>query len=214
MGKLITIAGNIGSGKTTLARLLCEQGGYTPYWEKPEERPFQQEFSADMRKWALANQMDFFIYRCNQEMQIRTADQIALMDGGLDQDFHVFTKNLKNKGYLGSDEFRMCEDFYFFARSFLPPPDLIIRLLIDTPTLLQRRSKRVRQTVDQSFDPQEFEDLDHLLDTWLMGEASSPVLTFPFKQDLTSSVGAIKELLTQIEAAMHTSGDKSDKIIT
>jgi deoxyadenosine/deoxycytidine kinase len=205
MGKLITIAGNLGAGKTTLTRLLCDKGGFTPYWERPEEHPFQKDFSDNLPKWALANQMDFLLFRCEQELLIRQDNQIAIMDGGFDQDFHVFTKNLYNKGYLITNEFHICERFYHFVRSFLPTPDVIIRIIIDTPTLLQRRLQRVRNTVDQRFDPQEFVDLELLLDDWLKGKVSSTILLFPFEHDLNHCTDEINELIRQIRAILHTS---------
>lgn len=211
MGKLITVAGNLGAGKTTLTRLICDKGGFTPYWEKPEERPFQKDFSDDLRKWALANQMDFLLFRCEQERLVRQDNQIAVMDGGFDQDFHVFTKNLYNKGHLITDEYRICERFYHFVRNYLPPPDIIIRIIIDTPTLLQRRSKRVRKTVDKFFNPQEFMDLELLLDGWLKGEVSSPILIFPFEHDLNHCIHEIDDLIRQIRSILPTSsGQFSD----
>ncbi len=202
MGKLITVAGNLGAGKTTLTKLICDQGGFIPYWERPEEHPFQKDFSDDLRKWALANQMEFFLFRCEQELQIRRDNQIAVMDGCFDQDFRVFTKNLYNKGHLTTDEFNICIRFYHFVRSYLPPPDIIIKIIIDTPTLLQRRLNRDRKTVDQLFNPNEFVDLELLLDGWLKGEASTPVLLFPFEHDLDRCADEIKALIRQINVTL------------
>jgi len=156
MGKIIAIVGNLGAGKTTLTRLLCAQGGFTPYWESPEAHPFQRAFTADPPRWALANQLDFFLFRCQQERIARQRDEIAVFDAGFDQDFHVFTRHIYQQGYLNQSEFALCERFYAFARVILPYPDLIIRLQVPLPTLLARRSTRQRETVDQSFDPQQF----------------------------------------------------------
>jgi deoxyadenosine/deoxycytidine kinase len=202
MGKLITIAGNLGAGKTTLTKLICDHGGFIPYWERPEEHPFQTVFLDDLPKWALANQMEFLLFRCEQELQIRKNNQTAVMDGGFDQDFHVFTKNLYHKGHLTSDEFNICNRFYHFVRSFLPPPDIIIRIIIDTPTLLQRRLNRDRKTVDLLFNPKEFVDLELLLDEWLKGEASTPVLLFPFEHDLNRCTDEINALIRQINVTL------------
>jgi deoxyadenosine/deoxycytidine kinase len=161
MGKLISIVGNLGAGKTTLTKLLCENGPFIPYWERPEERPFQAEFTRDGRKWALANQMDFFLFRCTQESSIRQSNEIAVMDGGFDQDFHVFTCHIFNKGYISKEEFSICERFYRFTRSMLPPPDLMIRINIDSATLLRRRFLRGRKIADQDFSDQELSDIRH-----------------------------------------------------
>ena len=201
MGKLISIVGNLGAGKTTLTKILCEKGSFIPYWEKPEVRPFQADFSKDMSKWAFTNQMDFLLFRGEQELLVRQNDEIAVMDGGLDQDFHVFTKNLYNKGYLAQSKFDICARFYNFARSFLPPPDTIIRIIVNPPTLLQRRLSRDRKTVDQSFDEHEFTDLESLMDAWLMvGRVLSPVIQFTFNQDFYQLTKEIDELVTQVKS--------------
>ena len=201
MGKLISIVGNLGAGKTTLTRLLCDKGSFIPYFERPEVRPFQADFTKEMRKWALANQMDFLLFRCEQEFMIRQNDEIAVMDGGLDQDFHLFTKNLINKDYLTQSEYDICARFYTFIRELLPPPDIIIRIIVDIPTLLQRRLSRDRKTVDQSFDIHDFTGLESLLDDWLMGERLSPVIRFAFNQDFHKLTKEIDKLLIQVESA-------------
>jgi deoxyadenosine/deoxycytidine kinase len=198
MGKLISVVGNLGAGKTTLTKLICDRGEFIPYWERPEERPFQADFTKDLRRWALANQMDFLLFRCEQELIARQSNDIAVMDGGFDQDFHVFTRNLYNKGILNRREFIYFERFYRFARSLLPPPDIIIRIMIDTPTLLQRRLSRGRQTVDQSFNPQELTELEMLLDEWLTHEKSLPVLKFNFDKEFQCYTNEIEELIKQV----------------
>jgi deoxyadenosine/deoxycytidine kinase len=208
MGKLISVVGNIGAGKTTLVKLLCERGAFIPYWERPEERPFQAAFTEDMKKWALANQMDFLLFRAKQELITRQRNEIAIMDGGFDQDFYVFTRNLFNKGHLLQGEFDICEDFYHFARRFLPPPDLLIRIVINLPTLLKRRSSRVRKTVDESFDEQIFIDLERLLDEWLSNEKVTPVMQFTFNQGIQYYKSEIDELINQIDKLLFIPGSK------
>ena len=198
MGKIISIIGNLGAGKTTLARLLCELGSFSPYWESPSERPFSANFTDDHHRWALTNQIDFFLFRCQQEFTARKKNQIAIMDGGFDQDFHVFTRHIYNKGYLIPAEYCVCEGFYHFARSLLPAPDLIIRILVDIPTLLERRLSRGRKTIDQPFTAQELTSLETLIDDWLTGACSSPVIAFPFTQDVQDSREEIDSLILQI----------------
>ncbi len=205
MGKLISIVGNLGAGKTTLAKLLCDQGSFVPYWEKPEERPFQARFTKDLGKWALANQLDFFLFRLQQEQIARQKDEVAVMDGGFDQDFHIFTRNLLNKSYLRQDEFELCERFYHLSRSLLPPPDIIVRILVDIPTLLQRRLARGRQIADQSFDRQVLSDLEALLDSWLDHEQGSQIIRFAFERDINVYSCEIDPLVEQINAVLFES---------
>jgi len=203
MGKLIAIVGNCGAGKTTLTRLLCERASFTPYWEDPDRRPFQQLFTRDAPRWALANQIDFFLFRCQQERTARQRDEIAVFDGGLDQDFHVFTHFIRDKGCLRPDEYDLCQRFYTFARASLPPPDLIIHLQVDMPTLLARRLSRNRETIDRLFDPQELTAQETLISEWLSQETQSPILPFnppPENRDLSHHIAA---LIQQINHRLH-----------
>ena len=140
MGKIISVVGNLGAGKTTLTNLICDRGSYIPYSEQPEQHPFHLAYGKDQQRWALANQIDFFLFRCEQEAHARQSDEIAVFDGGFDQDFHIFTRHILDRGYLNQDEFNICERFYHLTREYLPPPDLIIRIIVDIPTIVQRRS--------------------------------------------------------------------------
>jgi deoxyadenosine/deoxycytidine kinase len=198
MGKIISVVGNLGAGKTTLVKLLCEQGAFTPYWENPEEHPFQAAFTEDMKRWALANQLDFLLFRCKQEYLARSLSEVAMMDGGFDQDFQVFTKNLRNKDILNHSEFNICQDFYKYVRSVLPPPDLLIRVILDKPTLMRRRSLRGRNTVDEKFSQEVFTDLEMLLDDWLDGEITTPVMRFSFEKDIHYYTKKLDGLIRQI----------------
>lgn len=204
MGKIITIVGNLGAGKTTLARLLCAQGGFIPCWEKPEERPFQAAFTADPPRWALANQLDFFLYRCQQEVDARQRPEITVFDGGLDQDYHIFTHLLFAKGCLPSAELAVCTRFYAFARAVLPPPDLVVYLPVDIPTLLARRATRQRHTVDQSFDAREFELIQGLLEAWLDSHTASPVLRLAGQHALHEHPQALQTLASQVMDSINT----------
>jgi deoxyadenosine/deoxycytidine kinase len=203
MGKIISVVGNLGAGKTTLVKLLCEQGSFTPYWENPEEHPFQAAFTEDMKRWALANQLDFLLFRCKQEYLASSRSEVAIMDGGFDQDFQVFTKNLHNIDLLSDSEFRICQDFYNYVRSVLPPPDLLIRIIVDTPTLLERRLLRGRKTVDEKFSQQIFSDLERLLDDWLESEISTPVIRLAFERDVHHYMKHIDGLLEQITSVLY-----------
>jgi deoxyadenosine/deoxycytidine kinase len=116
MGRLVTIVGVSGIGKTTLARALERAYPFQTAYEQHNERPFQVLFRRDAR-YALANQMDYLILRAEQERELRLSSNLALMDGGLDLDFHGFTRLFHARGLLNDTEFDLCRRFYYLLRA-------------------------------------------------------------------------------------------------
>ncbi len=165
MGKLVAFVGNCGSGKTTLARLVCAAGGYRPLLEQHVERPFQQAFFADRSAGGFANQIDYLLYRAEQELAARGEPGVGVLDGGLDQDFHLFTHLFHRKGYLSQAEFDVCRRFYDLARHALPAPEAIVCLRARREVLAARRVARQR-TVD-IVQEQDLGVLDELLADWI-----------------------------------------------
>jgi deoxyadenosine/deoxycytidine kinase len=151
MNKLIVIVGPSGVGKTTLARALCLKREFAIAYEQHRERPFQALFKQDP-KYALANQIDYLLFRAEQERELRNGTLPALMDGGLDLDFHGFTRLFRAHGWLSDEEFGLCRRFYEHTRSLLPSPDLVVSLDISEETISQRLASRSRINIASSED--------------------------------------------------------------
>ena len=145
MGKLVVIIGNSGSGKTTLAKLLSKEGAFSAYFEQHLERPFQKKFSENLKTYALANQLDYLLYRMEQEIKIRREAATAIQDGGLEMDFYVFTRLFYQNAYLDQDEYDLIRRYYESTRSLLPLPDLAIFLDAPLEMLARRKSGRGRE---------------------------------------------------------------------
>ena len=109
MGALVTIVGNVAAGKTTLARRLAESKVFVPYLEQHEDMLYQPLFSGDPHKYGLPNQIDYFLFRADQERTIRESQHIGLTDGGLDLDFHLFARLFHHKGYLDEREYELSQ---------------------------------------------------------------------------------------------------------
>jgi deoxyadenosine/deoxycytidine kinase len=172
MGKLITIVGNTGCGKTTLAKLLCQDPTYTGFLEQHHERPFQGTFMQDRKTAAFANQVDFMLFRAEQEAAIRSTAVVGIQDGGLDQDFYIFTHLFHQNQYLSDGEFDLLARFYALNRCTLPPPDATIRLLTPVPLLAERRRLRNRDLdIAQSTD---LPHVESLLADWFSGAHPLP----------------------------------------
>jgi deoxyadenosine/deoxycytidine kinase len=192
VGKLIVIVGNSGVGKTTFAQQLCHLGSFSTGLEQHAERPFQALFSQDLPRYALANQMDYLLFRAEQERAIRQGELTGVMDGGLDQDFFVFTRLFYRRGYLTDADYRLCERMYRFIRQGLPPPDLIIRLVAPLDVIAARYARRSRGLEIAKIE--DLEEMEHLLDDWLGAVTDSPILTVDASDDDPGYVRVLVEV--------------------
>lgn len=163
MSKLISVIGASGAGKTSLVRALAARGDFALGLESHAERPFQALFKQDMC-YALANQVDFLLYRAEQERDLRLDPRPALVDGGLDLDFHGFTRLFHARGWLTDPEFDLLRRLYLLTRALLPPPDLIIHLTASNEAIRARLAARDRINIATAADASL---LAGFLDEWL-----------------------------------------------
>ncbi len=111
--------------------------------EQHSERPFQRALADDLRtgrgrRYALANQIDYLLLRAEQEQEIRSQPEVGLVDGGLDEDFFIFTHGFHANGILDDAEFALCARFHRFVRAVQPEPELFILLDAPVEVLAQR----------------------------------------------------------------------------
>ena len=197
MGKLISIIGVSGVGKTALVRALSQAHPFVTAYEQHAERPFQALFKQD-KKYALANQLDYFLLRAEQERELRASPLPGLMDGGLDLDFHGFTRLFLSRNLLTEPEFDLCRRVYAFIRESLPAPELIVQLVADEITVADRLSRRNRINIANAGDTARF---DSFLDEWLASVPSDQVVIADVTDDdleYSRTVQAILERTRQM----------------
>ena len=163
MGKLITVVGASGVGKTSLVHALSTAGNFAVAYEQHAERPFQALFKEDKR-YGLANQMDYLLLRAEQERELRASPLTGLVDGGLDLDYHGFARLFHARGWLSDSEFDLCRRFYELTRQLLPPPNLVIHLTANEDIIRQRLASRERINIASAEDTALF---NSFLDEWL-----------------------------------------------
>lgn len=195
MNKLIVIVGVSGAGKTTLARKLMEKGEFEPALEGHEMRPFQSLFQQDS-KYAFVNQMDYLLFRAEQECELRKGSHSGMVDGGLDLDFHGFTRLFHARGWLSDAEFTLCRRFYSLTRDLLPPPDLIIALTAASQTIHERLASRNRINIASSEDA---EMITQFLNEWLVSLPAGKVLSFDTNHEDREFSGCMSTILDRIK---------------
>jgi len=195
MNLLIVIVGPSGAGKTTLANALVKRGDFDLALEQHNERPFQSLFKQD-QKYALSNQLDYLLYRAEQERVLREGNKPALMDGGLDLDFHGFTRLFHTRGWLTDAEFDLCKRFYSLARNLLPLPDLIIALSASPQTITQRLASRDRVNIATSDDT---DMLTQFIDEWLEIQPDEKVLKVDTSNEGKDYPQSIEDILKRME---------------
>jgi len=194
MSKLISIVGVSGVGKTALVHALAKTGKFTTAYEQHAERPFQALFKQDAR-YALANQLDYFLVRAEQEKELRASARMGLMDGGLDLDYHGFTRLFLRRGLLTQPEHDLCRRLYAFIRESLPGPELIVRLCADEETVSARLAGRNRINIASAEDTSLF---DAFLNEWLESISPHQLLELDTSHetlDYSNSVAKILEAL-------------------
>ncbi|PWB77016.1 MAG: hypothetical protein C3F07_02705 [Anaerolineales bacterium] len=197
MNKLITIVGPSGVGKTALCHALAKTGLFSTALEGHADRPFQSRAKDDAR-FIFANQMDYLILRAEQERELRAASKTGLMDGGLDLDFHGFTRLFLSRNLLSPNEYDLCRRFHALARGLLPLPDLIVRLHADEITVAGRLSGRKRINIASAQDAALF---DSFLDEWLASVPPMQLLELDVTQeglDYRRSVAVILDTIRKI----------------
>jgi deoxyadenosine/deoxycytidine kinase len=148
----ITIAGNIGSGKTSLTHILAERLGYTAQYED-SDNPYIGDFYEDMSRWSFNLQVYFLGKRLKQAIELAGTDNIV-QDRTIYEDAHIFATNLHESGLMATRDYETYMEVFRLSSGLIRRPDLLVYLKADVPTLvsqIQRRGRAYEMSIQEEY---------------------------------------------------------------
>lgn len=174
----IAVAGNIGTGKTTLTRLLSERFGWTTHFEAVQGNPYLADFYGDMARWSFPLQIYFLTNRFQAHQKIFAGSSSAVQDRSIYEDANIFARNLYEQGQMEERDYRNYLELYSTMCQYLAPPDLIIYLKKSLPRLKSRIATRGRD-YEANIPDEYLSNLNRYYDEWMDGYTLGKKLIIP-----------------------------------
>ena len=198
----VTIAGNIGSGKSTLTSLLHQKFGWQPHFESVDDNPYLPDFYADMTRWSFHLQVYFLSKRFILHKEISDQRVSVVQDRSIYEDAEIFAVNLHNLGKMDDRDYENYRALYAAMTSYLRPPGLMIYLRASIPTL-QRQIRLRGRDFEQDIDVTYLEQLNTLYENWISSYTLGPVLTIDSDEtDFVHDMQKQEEILYRIDQAV------------
>jgi len=209
-GKIfVAVAGNIGSGKSSLTRLLSEHYGWKALYESVEDNPYLADFYLDMNRWSFNLQVYFLSKRFKDHKRIVEGTESVIQDRSIYEDAEIFAKNLHLIGKMDDRDYTNYRELYGVMMEYLQPPDLLIFLDARIETLLNQIAKRGRE-YEQSIPRSYLEQLNGHYHEWIKSYRLGPLLIVPSDEvDFVHERGDFNRMLLLIEGKLLELGYRS-----
>lgn len=162
----IGIAGNIGSGKTTLTRMLSEHYGWTPKYEAVTYNPYLEDYYKDIKRWSFNLEVYFLQQRFKDVLEIASSDDVIIQDRTIFEGVYIFVANNKSMGNLSDRDYETYMDLFKLMMSLVKAPDLLIYLRCSVPHLVSQIQKRGRE-YEKSIELDYLEGLNNRYEQWI-----------------------------------------------
>ncbi len=173
---LVLVAGNIGSGKTSLTERIGTRLGWRTAFESVSDNPYLAEFYADMRQWSFHLQVFFLGHRAQQHLVLAQCPESAIADRSIYEDAYIFARALHHLGNLNDRDYESYQRVFGLVLAGLPRPDLLLYLRAPVSVLLDRIHKRGRG-MESGVTQEYLSLLDTFYEEWIQVFDLCPVLT-------------------------------------
>jgi deoxyadenosine/deoxycytidine kinase len=199
----IAVAGNIGSGKTTLAGLLAKHYKWEPHYEDVDDNPYLNDFYEDMQRWSFNLQIYFLNSRFNQLAEFRKSGKTVIQDRTIYEDAYIFAPNLHAMGLMSTRDFENYFTLFNLMVSFIQAPDLLVYLRASVPKLVEQIQKRGRK-YENAIRIDYLKRLNERYEAWISSYQLGKLLIIDVdRTNFTESKEQLSEVINKIDAELH-----------
>ena len=199
----IAIAGNIGSGKTTLTELLAKHYKYQPHFEDVDDNPYLDDFYEEMQRWSFNLQIFFLRSRFEQVTKVREEGLNVVQDRTIYEDAHIFAPNLHAMGLMTARDFNNYQGLFELMEKHLQAPDLLIYLRASVPTLVDHIQQRGRD-YENSIRIDYLRRLNERYEAWINSYDKGKVLIVNVdKNKFPENPEDLGEIIQQIDSELN-----------
>jgi deoxyadenosine/deoxycytidine kinase len=204
MGNIIVMAGNVGAGKSTFAKVISEKLGFEVHHERVENNPFLEEFYYDQKEWSYHLQSYFLVHRYISLKNAEEENKSIVFDRSIYEDYEIFSKNLYATGKMTKREFYAYEEMYKSMCKYLRHPDLLVYIDSDVDTILTRIRRRGREMELQT-PISYWQQLDNLYKLWIKKYNFSRIYKIDAREiDIVTKPDQIPSIINDIRHLLNT----------
>ncbi len=201
--KHIAIAGNIGSGKTTLTGMLAKHYKWEPHFEDIEHNPYLVDFYEDMPRWSFNLQVYFLNHRIKTLTDIRNGKDTVIQDRTIYEDAYIFAPNLFDMGLMTKRDFENYSSFFEHLKPLIKAPDLLIYLKASLPALVDQIQKRGRE-YEENIRLDYLKRLNGFYNKWIDKYDDGPLLVIDVDNcNFADKEEDLADVVRKIDAQLH-----------
>ncbi len=205
----LAVAGNIGSGKTTLTTLLAKHYKYTPHYESVDDNPYLNDFYKDMQRWSFNLQVYFLNSRFAQLIDLKEKGKPMIQDRTIYEDAHIFAPNLNAMGLMSTRDHENYRILFDLMETFVSPPDLMIYLRASVPKLVSQIQKRGRD-YEESIRLDYLNRLNERYEAWISTYTKGELLIIDVDDlEFGDNKEDLSKIIEAIDAKLHGLFEKS-----